>query len=206
MKPSGKLRFYPPALLAAALMLAAPAMAFDMDSNTPIQVSADSARLDDSAGVATYTGDVELVQGSTRLEAQRAVLYRDDQGLSRIEASGSPAHYRQPSREGEGMTNASALNITWAAKDNQLTFERQAVIEQAGNTFKGDVIHYNTVSRVVTAEGGNTETGGSGRVEMVIQPRNTGQKWSWMFPWRSAPEKSSACWALMAQAKPPAFT
>ncbi|KRW81939.1 lipopolysaccharide transport periplasmic protein LptA [Marinobacter sp. P4B1] len=175
MKPSGKLRFYPPALLAAALMLAAPAMAFDMDSNTPIQVSADSARLDDSAGVATYTGEVELVQGRTRLEAQRVVLYRDDQGLSRIEASGSPAHYRQPSREGEGMTNASALNITWAAKDNQLTFERQAVIEQAGNTFKGDVIHYNTVSRVVTAEGGSTETGGSGRVEMVIQPRNTGQ-------------------------------
>ncbi len=175
MKPSGKLCFLPPALLAVALTLATPAMAFDMDSGTPIQVSANSARLDDTAGVATYSGDVELVQGRTRLEADRVVLYRDEQGLSRIEASGAPAHYRQPSREGDAMTNASALNITWSARDNQLTFERQAVIEQNGNTFKGNIIHYNTVSRVVTAEGGRTETGGSGRVEMVIQPRNTGQ-------------------------------
>jgi lipopolysaccharide export system protein LptA len=118
---------------------------------------------------------VELVQGNTRLEADRVVLYRDTEGLSRIEASGAPAHYRQPAREGEGMTDASALNITWSAKDNQLTFEREAVIEQGDNTFKGDIIHYDTLKRVVTAEGGRREDGGSGRVEMVIQPRNAGQ-------------------------------
>lgn len=162
-------------LIAALLTLAmtGPAAAFDLNSDIPIKVTADNARLDDGKGIATYTGDVELVQGKTQLNAQRVVLYRDANGLSRIEAFGSPAHYRQPTIEGTGETDAKALNITWSASDQQLTFEQEAVIEQNGNVFRGDVIHYDTARRVVTAEGGAADGEGSGRVEMVIQPRST---------------------------------
>ena len=174
MNPSGN-RLFSPLLLAVALLLAGPASAFTLDSDEPIRVSADSARLDDTAGTAIYSGDVELMQGQVQLNAERVVLYRSPEGLRRIEASGSPAHYRQPAREGEGVTNARALNITWSAEENRLTFEREAVIEQEGNIFRGDVIHYNTVNRVVTAEGGSSAENGSGRVEMVIQPRSSGQ-------------------------------
>ncbi|AOY87088.1 lipopolysaccharide transport periplasmic protein LptA [Marinobacter salinus] len=163
------------ALLTAVIGLAlvTPATAFDLDSDQPIKVSANNARLDDSKGIATYTGAVELIQGKTRLSAERVVLFRNEAGLSRIEASGNPAHYRQPSREGNGETDARARNITWSASDKELTFEREAVIEQNGNLFRGDVIHYDTVRRVVTAEGGQDTGSGTGRVEMVIQPRNT---------------------------------
>ena len=174
MRPFSK---YPSGILATllALVLSGPALAFDLDSDQPITVSADSARLDDSKGVATYTGDVILTQGKTRLTAERVVLYRSAEGLNRIEASGTPAHYTQPSREGQGETDARALNITWSATDRQLTFEREAVIEQNGNLFRGDLIHYDTVRRVVTAEGGEETGSGTGRVEMVIQPRSTRQ-------------------------------
>jgi len=158
------------------LTMAGPASAFDFDSDVPIKVSADSARLDDGQGIATYTGDVELEQGQTQLNAERVVLYRDENGLSRIEASGSPARYRQPARDGDGETDARALNITWSATDQLLTFEREAVIEQNGNLFRGDVIHYDTARRVVTAEGSADTGEGSGRVEMVIQPRSTDRR------------------------------
>ncbi|KAA1176359.1 lipopolysaccharide transport periplasmic protein LptA [Marinobacter salinexigens] len=157
------------------LITATPAAAFDLNSETPILVSADNARLDDSSGVATYTGTVELTQGKTRLNADKVTLYRDNDGLSRIEASGDPAHYRQPTRDGTGETDAKAQHITWSASDRELTFEREAVIEQNGNLFRGDVIHYDTVRRVVTAEGGADTGSGTGRVEMVIQPRSTKQ-------------------------------
>jgi len=159
------------ALLVASL--ASPALAFDLDSGTPITVSADSARLDDGKGIATYTGAVELVQGKTRLTAERVVLYRSAEGLNRIEANGSPARYQQPVTSGEGETDAKARNITWSASDKQLTFEREAVIEQNGNVFRGDIIHYDTEQRVVTAEGGRDTGAGPGRVEMVIQPRGS---------------------------------
>ncbi|RBP26981.1 lipopolysaccharide export system protein LptA [Marinobacter pelagius] len=168
---------HPSGLLAAlvALLISGPALAFELDSDQPITVNADSARLDDNKGVATYTGDVVLTQGKTRLTAERVVLYRSAEGLSRIEAAGTPAHYTQPSRDGEGETDARALNITWSASDRQLTLEREAVIEQGGNLFRGDLIHYDTVQRVVTAEGGQDTGSGTGRVEMIIQPRSTRQ-------------------------------
>lgn len=174
MKPSGKRSFCRSAVLAMAF-LADPASAFNLDSETPIKVSADSARLDDTAGTAVYTGAVELTQGETRLEADRVVLYRSQEGVSRIEASGNPAHYRQPGQGSGDMTNASAMNITWSGDENLVTFERQAVIEQGGNIFRGDIIHYDTVRRVVTAEGGTPSEDSSGRVEMIIQPRNSAQ-------------------------------
>lgn len=155
-----------------AMVLASPALAFDPDSDTPINVSADSARLDDGQGIATYTGAVELVQGKTRLTAEHVVLYRNAEGLGRIEATGSPARYQQPVAGGEGETDARAKNITWSAADKRLTFEREAVIVQNGDEFRGDVIHYDTEHRIVTAEGGTDTGSGSGRVEMVIQPRS----------------------------------
>ena len=161
-----------------AITMTGPAAAFELDSDIPIKVTANNARLDDNRGIATYTGDVELEQGETHLSAERVVLYRDENGLNRIEAFGNPARYRQPSREGEGEgeTDARALNITWSAADQRLIFERQAVIEQNGNLFRGDIIHYDTARRVVTAQGGADSGEGSGRVEMVIQPRSTDRR------------------------------
>lgn len=157
-----------------SLMLAAPlASAFDLDSDTPIRVNADNARLDDGEGIATYSGDVEMSQGSIQLTADRVVLHRSEEGVRRIEATGQPARYRQPAVQGQGETDARALNIVWAADDNRVTFEREAVIEQDGNLFRGDLIHYDSVERVVTAEGAADGGDGSGRVEMVIQPRNS---------------------------------
>ncbi len=160
-------------LLAVLFVLGTPtANAFELDSGTPIRVKADSARLDDTAGVATYTGSVEMTQGDSRLTADRVVLYRSEEGVSRIEATGQPARYRQPAAKGNGETDARALSITWSADDNRVTFEREAVIEQGGNLFRGDVIHYDSVNRVVTAEGSAEPGDGDGRVEMVIQPRS----------------------------------
>ena len=154
------------------LLLARIAGAFDLDSDIPIRVNADNARLDDGQGIATYTGAVVMAQGDTRLTADRVVLYRNDEGVSRIEASGQPARYLQPAAEGDGETSARALNIVWSAEENQVMFEREAVIEQGGNLFRGDIIHYDSVNRVVTAEGSPDQGNGGGRVEMVIQPRN----------------------------------
>lgn len=165
---------FPGLALLAALTLAAPlAGAFDLDSDTAIRVNADNARLDDGQGIATYTGDVVMSQGDIRLTADQVILYRSGEGVNRIEATGQPARYRQPAVDDEGKTNARALNIRWSADDNRVTFEGDAVIEQGGNMFRGDVIHYDSVDRVVTAEGSPDQGDGGGRVEMVIQPRSS---------------------------------
>lgn len=162
------------ACLALLVLATTPAQAFDLNSDQPIKVSADNARLDDSRGIATYTGDVVITQLNTRLQADQVIMYRDENGLNRIEASGSPARYSQPSGNPGEATNAEARKITYSAPDSQLIFEQNAVITQGNNLFRGELIHYDTQNRVVTAE--STGNGDDGRVEMVIQPRNQPQQ------------------------------
>lgn len=159
-------------ITAALWLMTAPAVAFDLNSDIPISVSADSARLDDSKGEATYTGDVVVTQDQTRLTADQVVLFRNQEGVQRIEAFGTPAHYTHPAMGDQAKTDAQALKITYTAKDSQLTFEEEAVIEQAGNVFRGDRIEYDTVARIVTAEGARRDGEPQGRVEMIIQPRS----------------------------------
>ncbi|MDX1633860.1 MAG: lipopolysaccharide transport periplasmic protein LptA [Marinobacter sp.] len=152
------------------LFASLPLAAFDLQSDAPIAVSADNARLDDAKGVATYTGDVVVTQNQTQLAADRVVLYRDAEGLKRIEAYGEPARYRQPATAEQAETRARARTIIYAARDSEITFKEQAVIEQGANLFRGEHILYDTAERVVTAEGGQTGDGSPGRVEMIIQP------------------------------------
>lgn len=157
--------------LAAALLLAltGPAQAFDMDSGAPISVKANKARLDDSAGRATYTGNVQIVQEETRLFADRVELYRDPQGLSRIQAFGDPARYEQAATAEAVATDAEAAEIEFESAESLLTFRQNAVIRQAGDVFRGDIIRYDTEARLVTAEKADSE--GASQVEMIIYPR-----------------------------------
>ncbi|MFW5824297.1 MAG: lipopolysaccharide transport periplasmic protein LptA [Marinobacter sp.] len=169
MKPVSSLAR--PMALLLLLTAATPALAFDPDSDEPIRISADSARLDDNQGIAIYRGDVEVRQGEVLLTADRVDVHRSAEGLDRIDAHGQPATYDQPATETESATYAEALEIHYSAGDSLLRFEEEAVVKQGDDEFRGALINYDTAERVVTGEGRTAEGKGSGRVEMVIQPR-----------------------------------
>jgi len=158
-------------LVLVTLVATLPAGAFDMNSDEPIRITADSARLDDNQGTAIYRGNVDVRQGDVLLTADRVDVYRGSEGLDRIHARGRPATYDRPATATEGPVHAEALEIHYSASENLLRFEQEAVVEQGEDEFRGAIINYDTANRIVTGEG-RTETGeGSGRVEMVIQPR-----------------------------------
>lgn len=148
-------------------LISAQATAFTAESNEPIKIQSDHAELDELKGRSIYTGDVVVTQGTTLLASDKVIVYTNKEGLIKLEAFGSPAKFsHQP--EGEPVpTHAYGNKITYTRSDETLTLVEDAKIEQNQNTFRGAVIHYNTVSRVVTAEGGK-ET--SQRVEMIVHP------------------------------------
>jgi len=89
--------------VALCLLLAGsihPAFAFDLDSDKPIRIESKSARLDDKAGTATYTGNVRVTQGEARLEAERIVLTRKEGSLTawKPRESRPPMSSRRPRR------------------------------------------------------------------------------------------------------------
>ncbi|MEQ6884347.1 lipopolysaccharide transport periplasmic protein LptA [Salicola sp. Rm-C-2C1-2] len=163
-------------LIAGFLMVATalPVYAFNLDSNNPIKVESDNARLDDQKGTATYTGSVRVTQGKAVLTAERVVLHRGDgQSLNRMKATGEPATYEQPESPQGPAIYAEGETIIYRAAAERITFEHKALIRQRGDTFQGNRIVYDVAERVVTASSASDDD--SDRVEMTIQPgRNSG--------------------------------
>lgn len=149
--------------------LALPLYAFNLESDKPIRVESDNARLDDQEGTATYTGSVRVTQGEALLTADKVVLYRGDaQSLNRMEATGEPATYEQPETDQGPAVYAEGRTIIYRADEERITFEREAFIRQQGDTFRGSRIVYDVAERVVTAS--SSEDDADDRVEMTIQP------------------------------------
>ena len=160
-----------PTRLAFILSLAVaafPASAFDLDSDQPIRIESRSARLDDRAGTATYTGNVRVTQGEARLEADRVVLTRSEGELDSMEATGEPATYEQPETPDAPALYAEGNRIHYAAGEGLIVFEQNALIRQAGDRFRGNRISYDLEERVVTASSADGDD--DDRVEMTIQP------------------------------------
>lgn len=159
------------AVLLLSTAWSSPAPAFNLSSSEPIHVSAQKARIDDAHDMAVYTGDVVVTQGKTRLTGNQVTIYRDKTGVSKIEATGSPATYHEPASPPKNpATDAKAATITYSRPQHLLTLTKDAEVKQRGNIFRGNVIRYDTRSKVVTASGSSRANGS--RVEMIIEPKN----------------------------------
>ncbi len=79
-------------LFALTLPLATAAMA---QSQAPIEVEADRLDLDQRAGTAVYSGNVDIRQGEMQLRGERVEIQRNDAGeLSQAIATGERAYLR----------------------------------------------------------------------------------------------------------------
>lgn len=60
------------------------------DTALPVEMDADSLRVDQSTGTAVFTGNVHIKQGVMQLDAQEVlVIYRStEEGIERLEATG----------------------------------------------------------------------------------------------------------------------
>jgi len=158
--------------LSSCLFLAPAAHALPSDKNEPIYISADKASMNEQTGITVYTGRVEIRQGSMLLLGDRVELRRASDGeIERIISTGNPAEFHQQHREGQPLTKAYGQNMNYHVTQQQVTITNQARVVQGNDNFTGERIVYNMDQAVVDAFG--SESGGQ-RVEMVIQPRSSG--------------------------------
>lgn len=160
-------KLFPALLLAAAQALAiAPVAALPSDRQQPIEVTANSAVQE--GDLVTYTGEVVIVQGSLRIDADRVVVHNQDRKVQRIIATGDRAHLQQlPEPDGE-LVKARARRITYLQADDLVILEENAEVEQKGSIVTGKRIDYLVASQTVRAQGGD----GGDRVQMVLQPES----------------------------------
>ncbi len=151
----------------ALLLVAAQAWALPEDREQPIHIESDRAERQERAGLTIYEGDVVITQGTIRVNADRVVVYSENNDVVRIEATGDPARYRQILEHGDPPMHASSRLIDYRLQEDMIILTRDARLEQDGSTITGERIEYDLAQEIIRAQG---DMQGRQRIHMVIPP------------------------------------
>lgn len=138
------------------------------DRDQPIHITADKALRDEVKGVTVYSGNVELVQGSMELEADKLTIYHNTDVADEIIAEGNPAKMRQQPELDKAIVHADARVITYYKNEERVHLKTDARIEQEGSVVEGDAIDYFIAKQLITAESDQSRE--NDKVVVVIQP------------------------------------
>lgn len=154
------------ALICASLWSIA-ANALPSDRTQPIHIQSDQAHSDQNRGLTTYSGSVQMDQGSLQILADKVIISSLDNQVSKIVAIGKPAQYQQkPSPESE-MVTATGERIVYLVEKETLTLIDNASLNQNGTVMTGKHINYDIKQSVVKASK-DTESLDSERIHIVI--------------------------------------
>lgn len=154
-------------------LLPAAASALPNDQQQPLHISSDTAEVDDLKGISIYRGAVYITQGSIKLKAKKVTIYSNNQGISKLVAIGSPAHFQQLPESGGEIMHAFGNTIEYYVAEERIKLKKQAKLEQEKNVFTGERIDYDIKRRVVNAYSDSNQGNSSSdspRVNLVIQP------------------------------------
>lgn len=159
------------AVTAAWILCANPAHALPEDRNQPIEIQANSADRNSKTGVTTYTGNVEIKQGSIRITANSVVLssYKDE--LTYMTAIGKPASYSQQLTGSGDVVDAKANQINFDVHKDIVVLDGSGVLRQKGGSISGEHIEYDIKSehvKALAAENGSADN--NKRITVVIPP------------------------------------
>lgn len=135
------------------------------DKDKPVNLEADSLRIDDAKKIAVYEGHVVLSQGTLMLTADRIEVRQDDQGFAAGDASGKPAYFRQKMDARDEYAEGWAERIEYDGRAEKLRLTGQARLKRGEEELRGNLIAYDGKSGFYQAQGGN------GRVRAVIRPK-----------------------------------
>ena len=158
-------------LLCLLPLVTATALAQGRDAEAPVEVEADRLDLDDRAGTAVYTGEVDIRQGSMRLTGDRVEIQRNAQGqLARAIATGERAYLEQQPDPDEPMVRGWGRTIIYHVAERRMELIDRAELHQGGDTFDGGYLEYFLDRRVVQARSEAEGVEGRQRIRMTLQP------------------------------------
>ncbi|EWH09130.1 lipopolysaccharide transport, periplasmic binding component, LptA [Catenovulum agarivorans DS-2] len=159
--------------LLMSCVISASCLALESDFSQNIVIDAKKQQLEIKTNTLSFTGDVEVKQGSLRMKAERLeVIKADEQNPNSqdiLRAIGSPATYKQTLESGETLV-ATAKNIQYKVKDRILTLTGNATISQQSSQVSGDTIEYNLVEQKLIASSSNKA---GQKVRTVLTPKGS---------------------------------
>jgi len=153
-------------LLALLSAVTAPLWALTSDADQPIHIEGDDAEIDQNNETIIYTGSVQIVQGTLRVQGDKMVVKINGDQVERITTIGAPARYRQELEDDQGEVIANADSIIYHTAKERIYLNGKATLVQQGNELQGESIRYDIVAGKVDASAGDSK----GRVRMQLDP------------------------------------
>ncbi|OGS90498.1 MAG: lipopolysaccharide transport periplasmic protein LptA [Gallionellales bacterium GWA2_60_18] len=162
-------------LLAALLLLLwAPAsFAERADRDKPVNLEADQVLIDDAQQVSTFTGNVQLVQGTMIIRGDRIVVTQDKEGFKHGTAYGNLASFRQK-REGlDEYIEGYGERIDYDTRAETVDFHVRARVKRELDEVRGEHITYSAKTEIFQVNSGPADSGNAlpKRVRAVLQPK-----------------------------------
>ena len=145
------------------------AYALEKDTSQPISIESNAGSYDDKKGLSIYTGEVVIIQGSMRLEADKVIVYLDNREIQKLVATGTPVKFQQTPEAGKEDVHGHSLTAEYYPETKILIMMQQAVIWQGKNSTASERIEYDRASEVLKAGDGKSA---SARVRVILQPKS----------------------------------
>ncbi|HEX4409560.1 MAG TPA: lipopolysaccharide transport periplasmic protein LptA [Xanthobacteraceae bacterium] len=159
-------------------------------SDQPVQIEAATLEVRDKSKTATFSGNVQVVQGDTTMKCQNLVVFYGqeagigDTATASVKPTGGMPQNAQNIRRIEargGVTvltkdqNATGELAVYDLKTKTITLSGNVTISQGQNVIHGERVVVDTVSGNARVESGSPATAGGGggtpaRVKALIQP------------------------------------
>lgn len=155
-------------------------LALSSDKNQPTTIDSNKMTYDDKKNVNVFSGNVLLTRGTLVVTGNKLTLTQKEDGTQFAVVEGEPARFQQQRDSEPTQTlfikgRASRIDIDGAKEIVTLTnnaniqkLDGKAITEE----ISGKVIVYEQLTEYLTVQGSNKASGGSGRVQAVIQPRS----------------------------------
>ncbi len=159
----------------ALLGISARAMAEAADRDKPIDLEADTVKVDDSKQISTYSGNVILTQGTLVIHAEKLIVREDSQGFQHSTSLGNPTTFRQKLEGKNEYMEGSAQRIEYDGRMDKVQLYTKAWVKRGEDIVHGDYIMYDANAEYAEVIGGGSQAatpgGTGGRVRAIIQPK-----------------------------------
>ncbi|MDZ4200563.1 MAG: lipopolysaccharide transport periplasmic protein LptA [Gallionella sp.] len=159
--------------LLSCTFYAQPALAERADRDKPMHIEAEQVFMDDARQVSTFTGDVQMIQGTMLIRGDKIIVTQDKEGFKIGTAYGKTASFRQK-REGlDEYVEGYGERIVYDTQAETVDFYVRARVKRELDEVRGEHITYSQKTEIFQVNGGGTSNEGAPpkRVRAILQPK-----------------------------------
>ncbi|MFN7097125.1 MAG: lipopolysaccharide transport periplasmic protein LptA [Gammaproteobacteria bacterium] len=142
------------------------------DQTAKLYITSDSAELNKSTGISTFTGNVKVDHGTTHVTCDKLTTYSDNQNhVVKAVAegeNGNLATYQTMTDPQKPVLNAKAEVIQYFPQRHYVILIGQAYVIQGKDSVAGPQLEYDVKNQVLITK--TVPGAATGRTQIVIQP------------------------------------